>query len=87
LSGRSGREPDFAQNAGRGFETGLLGVIQFGLAAVLGLLRGEADLDSVVAVGFSGLDLDDRAGAGFDHGDGHEHVLRIVDLRHSEFFT
>jgi hypothetical protein len=62
-------EADLVEHAGRRFEAGLLGVIGFGLGGVLRLLGTEAELHGIVAVRLNGLDLDDRAGAGFDHGD------------------
>jgi hypothetical protein len=40
-------------------------------AGALGLLSAEAELDGLVAVGLSGLDLCDRAGTSFDDGHGH----------------
>jgi hypothetical protein len=85
---RRGRvEADFREDARGVFEAGLLRVAEFGGAGVLLLLRREADLDGVIAIGFGGLHLHDRAGAGFDHGDGHEHILCVVNLRHPDFLT
>ena len=84
--GRLG-QPHFAQHP-RGFgEAGLLGVIERGLARVFDLLPGEAELHGIVAVALDGLHLHDGAGAGFDHGDGHERVFRIVDLRHPDLLA
>src|SRR5882757_3551428 len=48
-------EVRLAEHAGRDVEAGLFRVGELGLARVLGLLGGEANLDCVVAVGFDGL--------------------------------
>jgi len=82
-----GRETDLAEHAGRVGEPGLGGVGGLGLGGVLGLLFGEANLDGVVAVRFRGLDLDDGAGAGLDHGDRDQTVRTVVDLGHADFFA
>ena len=84
--GRLG-QAHFAQHARSLGEAGFLGVVEFGLAGVLDLLPGEAELHGVVAVAFSGLDLHHGAGAGFDHGDGDQDVLRVVDLRHPDLLA
>ena len=80
-------EANFAQNPRGIFKTRFGSVSLFGLGGVLGFLLGEADLDGVVAVGLQRLDLDDWTWAGFDHGDGDQDVLSVVDLRHPDFFT
>jgi hypothetical protein len=50
-------------------------------------LDREAELDGVVAVFGDGLDLDHRAGSGFDHGDRDQDVLRVIDLGHPDFLA
>jgi len=65
------READFAEDARSVGETGFCGVLFFASGCVLLLLRGEADLNGIVAVGGRGLDLNDGARAGFNHGDGN----------------
>src|SRR5262249_1765618 len=55
-----------------------------GLRQPLRLGRPEPHLRRGVAVALGSPGGDDRARAGLDHGDRHEHALRAVDLRHAE---
>ena len=42
------------------------------------------ELDSLIAVGFLGLDCGDHVGGHVDQGDGNEEAVLIPDLRHAE---
>ena len=44
----------------------------------------KTELDSAVAVLLRALDLDNRAGAGLDHGNGVNHPLAVEDLGHAD---
>lgn len=76
-------DADLAQEAHR-LDAGLGEVTSHGLVDVLGGDVSEADLDGVVAVGRLRLDLRDGAGASLDDGDGHDVVVLVPNLRHSE---
>ena len=87
IEGRGINEADLGEDARSVFEAGLFGMADFAGGCILFLFEGKAKLDGIVAVNSDSLDLDHRAGSGFDYGDGNEHVLRVVYLRHAEFLT
>jgi hypothetical protein len=66
-------------------DAGFLQVTELGLRQLPLGYRLEGELDRVVAVGLRHLHLDDRAGAGLDHGHGRHHAgLRVEDLAHAQ---
>jgi hypothetical protein len=82
----SGREAHFGQTAD-GCNTGLLKMTELRLAETALFLGAETELDGIIAIASHGLDLDYRAGTGFDYGDGDEGVVAIIHLRHPYFLT
>jgi hypothetical protein len=47
----------------------------------------EADLDGIVAIPTDGSDLRNNTGPSFDHRDGNNDTIGIINLRHSDFST
>src|SRR5258708_23739329 len=65
LDSRSLDKANFAKTAVT-IQAGLFQVAKGGLGQALLLLDTKAKLDGIVTIGLHGLDLDDRAWAGFD---------------------
>ena len=66
----------------------LLGeVTAHGLVDLLLLDVAETELNSLVAVGLSGLHLANRVGLCLDNGDGDDLVVLVENLGHADLFT